>query len=96
MNILEQNNNTLFLVIDDSDKVKIKEANKEHILKIANNLFEDPSIYQFNKDTIQECPNEQERQLTNFLLSQLENFKNNIDTFKSELNKKYSTDGIVF
>lgn len=96
MNILKNDNNTLSLNITENESIQIKNLTKDNILQIANNIFENPSAYEFNEETIDECQNTQECQLTKYLVTELKLFKNSISELKNDLDLSYSQQDISF
>ncbi len=94
MKILKYENNVSYLNVDGKDK-KLLEISKEDILKALEYIYdnEDAELEEYNKDKI---VNEAEKIVYENLYNKLNNFqenkqtlKNEIDTLFEELEKKY-------
>lgn len=87
MKILKYENNVSYLNVDGKDK-KILEISKEDILKSLEYIYEneDVEIEEYDKDKI---VNEAERIIYENLYNKLNNFKDNKQILKNEINNLF-------
>ena len=87
MKILKHENNVSYLNVDGKDK-KILEISKEDILKSLEYIYEneDVEIEEYDKDKI---VNEAERIIYENLYNKLNNFKDNKQILKNEINNLF-------
>ena len=87
MKILKYENNVSYLNVDRKDK-KILEISKEDILKSLEYIYEneDVEIEEYDKDKI---VNEAERIIYENLYNKLNNFKDNKQILKNEINNLF-------
>lgn len=87
MKILKYENNVSYLNVDGKDK-KILEISKEDILKSLEYIYEneDVEIEEYDKDKI---VNEVERIIYENLYNKLNNFKDNKQILKNEINNLF-------
>ena len=87
MKLLKYENNVSYLNVDGKDK-KILEISKEDILKSLEYIYEneDVEIEEYDKDKI---VNEAERIIYENLYNKLNNFKDNKQILKNEINNLF-------